>query len=56
MEEQGAIPFPSTVLCSLSPCVSCKAVANYMDLAQLECDTALEAAMKSDDEDLDWLY
>ena len=33
-----------------------QAVTAYMDLAQLECDTALEAAMRSDDEDIDWLY
>ena len=33
-----------------------QAVAKYLDLAQLECDTALEAAMQSDDEDIDWVY
>ena len=38
------------------PLARCQAVTSYMDIAQLECDTALEAAMKSDDEDLDWLY
>ena len=33
-----------------------QAVATYLDLGFPECDVALEAAMQSDDEDLDWLY
>ena len=33
-----------------------RAIASYLDLGMLECDTALEAAMQSDDEDIDWIY
>ncbi len=33
-----------------------QAVTTYVDITQLEQDTALEAAMFSDEEDVDWVY
>ena len=55
MEEQGASKYAlaSWHVCSL---LWVQAVVTYVDITKLEQDTALEAAMISDDDDFDWVY
>ena len=52
-EWRSRVSYQSAFEASLASCLP-QAVATYIDLARLERDLALEAAMHSDEEDCDW--
>ena len=54
MAKQGTCGHPP-LLVTGSLASFLQAIAIYLDLARLEYDVALEAAMLSDDDDVDWI-